>query len=197
MLNNNKQNIYKNMLIAAIIINMLIIIVDIIKYSKMFFLAEDKSLLLNSLIEIFNNYILILILKYYFNSCKFIKLLWVNIVYSSIVIAFMIILRKYSLKIDIDLFMILYYLSFVMIGIMTLMQIIIYIYMTKKDKIFVFPLICLVASLYLYFVPIEKNKIIEFIVYIISSVLSVIICLKYVVISKDVLSTDRISSKSN
>ena len=69
--------------------------------------------------------------------------------------------------------------------------------MTKKDKIFVFPLICLVASLYLYFVPIEKNKIIEFIVYIISSVLSVIICLKYVVISKDVLSTDRISSKSN
>ena len=186
MQNKNKKNLFKNMLIAGIIISMLDIFMDIIKYSKIYYIAEDKSLIMNTFIEMFNMFILIMLLKYYFNSCKFIKLLWANILYSPIVIAFMIILRKYSLKIDIDLFMILYYLSFVMIGIMTLMQIIIYIYMTKKDKIFVFPLICLVVSICLYFAPIPKIKEIELIVYIISSVLSVLIYLKYLVISKDV-----------
>ncbi len=188
MQNKNKQNNYKKMLIVGIIINILNIVIDILKNTKIYFLAEDKSLMLNTLIEVFNIYMLILILKNYFNSCKFVKLLWANIIYSPIVIAFMIILRKYSLKIDTNYFMILYYLSFVMILIMILMQIIIYIYMTKKDKIFVFPLICLVVSLCLYFVPIDQVKKIEFIVYIISSVLSVVIYLKYVVISKDVYS---------
>jgi len=185
MQNKNKKIHFKNMLIAGIIINTLNIIMDILQNSKIYFIAEDKSLLLNTLIEMFNIYILIILLKYYFNSCKFIKLLWVNIIYSPIVIAFMIILRKYSLKIGINLFMILYYLGFVMIAIMILMNIIIYIYMTKKDKIFVFPLVCLVVSLCLYFTPIQKNKEIELIVYIISSVLSIIIYLKYLVIRKD------------
>ncbi|GEM_PF-2987351 len=186
MQNMNKQNLFKNMLIAGIVINTLNIIMDILKNSKIYFLTEDKSLLLNILIEVFNMYILIIILKYYFNSSKFVKLLWANIVYSPIVIAFMIILRKYSLKMDINYFMILYYLSFVMILIMILMQFIIYIYMTKKDKIFAFPLVCFVVSLYLYFVPIDRIKKIESIIYIISSVLSVIIYLKYLVKSNNV-----------
>ena len=104
MQNKNKKNLFKNMLIAGIIISMLDIFMDIIKYSKIYYIAEDKSLIMNTFIEMFNMFILIMLLKYYFNSCKFIKLLWANILYSPIVIAFMIILRKYSLKIDIAVF---------------------------------------------------------------------------------------------